>query len=99
MSEPIRDIKSLIRMASAQADLAEIHKNDQNNQILYLSDKLNKVFHSLRQFHSNHGRDLSPEVLDAFNAAWRNYESSFDTWQSYQKNESNFSLDTTFDLD
>lgn len=99
MSEPIRDIKSLLRMATAQAEAAEGTHNNQHNQILYLSDKLNKVFHALRQFHSNHGRDLSPEVLDAFNAAWRNYEASFDTWQSYQKNESNFSLDTTFDLD
>lgn len=99
MSEPIRDIKSLLRMATAQVEAAEGKHNNQHNQILYLSDKLNKVFHALRQFHSNHGRDLSPEVLDAFNAAWRNYEASFDTWQSYQKNESNFSLDTTFDLD
>jgi hypothetical protein len=33
----------------------------------------------------HHGRDLHPDVLDAFNAAWRSQEASFDVWKSYSK--------------
>lgn len=94
-----RNIQSILRIAQEEASRLDGEISTSNEQVIYLSDKLTKVFHSLRQFNETHGRDLSPEVLDAFNAAWRNYEASFDTWQSYQKNESNFGLDTTFDLD
>jgi len=94
-----RNIQSILRIAQEEANRLDGEINISNEQVIYLADKLTKVFHSLRQFNETHGRDLSPEVLDAFNAAWRNYEASFDTWQSYQKNESNFGLDTTFDLD
>jgi hypothetical protein len=100
MSQPIPDLKSILRLASASVEQAETQIHDKDMQIVYLSDKLNKVFHALRQFHSHHGRDLDPDVLDAFNAAWRSQEASFDTWQSYQKQSSiceHFNL--TIDLD
>ena len=86
MSDPIADIKSLLRMADQRADSADRKRDDQMNQIIYLSDKLAKVFHGLREFNSTHGRDLHPDVQDAFNASWRNHEASFDIWQSYQNN-------------
>jgi hypothetical protein len=86
MSDPIADIKSLLRLADQRADSASRKRDEQTNQIIYLSDKLAKVFHELRSFNNSHGRDLHPEVQDAFNAAWRNHESSFDIWQSYYNN-------------
>jgi hypothetical protein len=95
----INNIKSILKIANQEADRMEADLNISQEQIIYLSDKLSKVFHSLRRFNETHGRDLDPEALDEFNAAWRNYEASFDTWQSYQKKDSNFSLDNTFDLE
>ena len=86
MSDPIGDIKSLLRMAEQRADSADRKRDEQMNQIIYLSDKLAKLFHDLRAFNNSHGRDLHPEVQDAFNAAWRNHEASFDIWQSYYNN-------------
>jgi hypothetical protein len=94
-----RNIQSILRIAQEEANRLDGEINISNEQVVYLSDKLTKVFHSLRQFNETHGRDLSPDVLDAFNAAWRNYESSFDTWQSYQKNDQQIYLDTTLDLE
>ncbi|CAB5238197.1 hypothetical protein UFOVP144_22 [uncultured Caudovirales phage] len=85
MSDKVTNIHALLRMASQEADATEAKIQQQQDSILYLQDKLNKVFHSLRYFHNNNGRDLDPETLDAFNAAWRNHEASFDTWQSYTK--------------
>lgn len=85
MSDKITNIHSLLRLTAAETDAVEAKLHQQQDNILYLQDKLNKVFHSLRYFHANNGRDLDPETLDAFNAAWRNHEASFDTWQSYMK--------------
>ena len=85
MSDKVTNIHALLRMASQEADIAEAKIQQQQDSILYLQDKLNKVFHSLRYFNNNNARDLDPETLDAFNAAWRNHEASFDTWQSYMK--------------
>lgn len=85
MSNPIKDIRSLLRITNAQVDRAEVLSNEQETQINYLSDKMEKVFHSLREFNMLHGRDLHPDVLDAFNAAWRSQEASFDVWKSYSK--------------
>jgi hypothetical protein len=79
-----RHIQSILRIAQGEAERLESEINTSNEQVIYLADKLAKVFHSLRQFNETHGRDLHPEVLDAFNSAWRNHESSFDIWQSYQ---------------
>jgi hypothetical protein len=59
---------------------------------------LNRLFHALRQFNQHHGRDLDPDVLDAFNATWRSYESTFDTWQSYQK-DSDSNIASIFNID
>ena len=85
MSNPAQDIQSLTRLINQETERVEFTINQQQNQIVYLSDKLNRLFHALRQFNQHHGRDLDPDVLDAFNATWRSYESTFDTWQSYQK--------------
>jgi hypothetical protein len=79
-----RHIQSILRIAQGEAERLESEINTSNEQVIYLADKLAKVFHSLRQFNETHGRDLHPDVLDAFNSAWRNHESSFDIWQSYQ---------------
>lgn len=81
-----RSIQSILRIAQEEANRLDGEINTSNEQVIYLSDKLAKVFHSLRQFNETHGRDLDPDVLDAFNSAWRNHESSFDIWQSYQHN-------------
>jgi hypothetical protein len=91
-----RHIQSALRIAQNEVE-GDIQIA--NDQISYLSDKLSKMFHALRQFNDTHGRDLSPEVLDAFNAAWRNHEASFDTWQSYQKTDPKYNLENTFDLE
>lgn len=97
MSEKISNLHALLRLTSAEVDNIESKLHQQQDSILYLQDKLNKVFHSLRYFHANNGRDLDPETLDAFNAAWRNHEASFDTWQSYMKSgnfpQNNFDID------
>jgi len=85
MNEKLTNIHALLRLTSQEADAVEAKFQQQQDSILYLQDKLNKVFHSLRYFNTNNGRDLDPETLDAFNAAWRNHEASFDTWQSYMK--------------
>ncbi len=98
MSNPATDIKSLTRLINQEAERVEFTINNQQNQIVYLSDKLNRLFHSLRQFNQHHGRDLDPDVLDAFNATWRSYESTFDTWQSYQK-EYDSSISSVFNID
>lgn len=82
------NIRSILRIAQEEADRIDGELNIANEQVIYLADKLAKVFHSLRQFNDTHGRDLHPEVLDAFNLSWRNHESSFDIWQSYQSNNS-----------
>jgi hypothetical protein len=79
-----RHIQSILRIAQGEAERLESEINTSNEQVIYLADKLAKVFHSLRRFNETHGRDLDPDVLDAFNSAWRNHESSFDIWQSYQ---------------
>jgi hypothetical protein len=100
MSDPIQDIKSLIRILNSETDRAHSQMHNQHNQIVYLSDKFNRLFHALREFNTVHGRDLHPDVLDAFNAAWRSHEASFDTWQSYQKDlqeEPNSHLTTEID--
>jgi hypothetical protein len=81
-----RSIQSILRIAQEEANRLDGEINTSNEQVIYLADKLAKVFHSLRQFNETHGRDLDPDVLDAFNLAWRNHESSFDIWQSYQQN-------------
>jgi hypothetical protein len=81
-----RSIQSILRIAQEEATRLDGKINISNEQVIYLADKLAKVFHSLRQFNETHGRDLDPDVLDAFNLAWRNHESSFDIWQSYQQN-------------
>jgi hypothetical protein len=81
-----RHIQSILRIAQGEAERLESEINTSNEQVIYLADKLAKVFHSLRHFNETHGRDLDPDVLDAFNSAWRNHESSFDIWQSYQSN-------------
>jgi hypothetical protein len=81
-----RSIQSILRIAQEEATRLDGEINTSNEQVIYLADKLAKVFHSLRQFNETHGRDLDPDVLDAFNLAWRNHESSFDIWQSYQQN-------------
>lgn len=100
MSQPIPDLKSILRLATASVERAEVQMNDKDMQIVYLSDKLNKVFHALRTFHMHHGRDLDPDTLDAFNAAWRSQEASFDTWQSYQKESSIYEhFNLTIELD
>ena len=80
------NIKSILKIAEEEAERISNELNISNEQIIYLSDKLAKVFHALRRFNETHGRDLDPDVLDAFNSAWRNHESSFDIWQSYQHN-------------
>jgi hypothetical protein len=98
MSNPATDIKSLTRLINQEAERVEHTINNQQNQIVYLSDKLNRLFHSLRQFNQHHGRDLDPDVLDAFNATWRSYESTFDTWQSYQK-DSDSNIASIFNID
>lgn len=97
MSDKISNLHSLLRITTAEADNIETKLHVQQDHILYLQDKLNKVFHSLRYFHNNNGRDLDPETLEAFNAAWRNHEASFDTWQSYMK--SGNTPDNNFDID
>lgn len=99
MSNPTKDIQSLTRIINQEAERAEHVIHNQQNQIVYLSDKLNRMFHALRQFNQNHGRDLDPDVLDAFNAAWRSYEATFDTWQSYQKSTQEYGLDRLFNLE
>ncbi len=99
MSNPAHDIKSLTRLINQEAERVEHTISNQQNQIVYLSDKLNKLFHSLRQFHQHHGRDLDPDVLDSFNASWRSHEATFDTWQSYQKRNDEAGLDTIFNLE
>jgi hypothetical protein len=81
-----RSIQSILRIAQEEATRLDGEINTSNEQVIYLADKLAKVFHSLRQFNETHGRDLDPDVLDAFNSSWRNHESSFDIWQSYQHN-------------
>jgi hypothetical protein len=81
-----RSIQSILRIAQEEANRLDGEINTSNEQVIYLADKLAKVFHSLRQFNETHGRDLDPDVLDAFNSSWRNHESSFDIWQSYQQN-------------
>jgi hypothetical protein len=97
MSDKISNLHSLLRITIAEADNVETKLQVQQDNIIYLQDKLNKLFHSLRYFHNNNGRDLDPETLEAFNAAWRNHEASFDTWQSYMKTntfpENNFDID------
>jgi hypothetical protein len=98
MSNPATDIKSLTRLINQEAERVEHTINNQQNQIVYLSDKLNRLFHALRQFNQHHGRDLDPDVLDAFNATWRSYESTFDTWQSYQK-DSDSNIASIFNID
>jgi hypothetical protein len=85
MSNPIKDIRSLLRITNAEVDRAESLSNAHEAQVAYLSDKMEKVFHNLREFNMLHGRDLHPDVLDAFNAAWRSHEASFDVWKSYNK--------------
>lgn len=82
-----KDIQSLLRLTSMEVDRLDDKLRVTNDQVVYLADKLAKVFHELRQFNDIHGRDLHPDVLDAFNAAWRNYEASFDIWKSYQDSE------------
>ena len=99
MSNPAHDIQSLTRLINQEAERVEHTINNQQNQIVYLSDKLNRLFHSLRQFNMHHGRDLDPDTLDAFNASWRSHEATFDTWQSYQKRSDESGLDMTFNLD
>lgn len=83
----MNEIQSLLRLISNESERLDSKIITTQEQVHYLSDKLAKVFHELRQFNDTHGRDLHPEVLDAFNAAWRNHEASFDIWKSY--NESN----------
>jgi hypothetical protein len=99
MSNPAHDIKSLTRLINQEAERVEHTIGNQQNQIVYLSDKLNRLFHSLRQFNMHHGRDLDPDTLDAFNSTWRSHEATFDTWQSYQKRSDETGLDMTFNLD
>lgn len=99
MSNPTNDIKSLTRLINQEVERVEATIDIQQNQIVYLSDKLNRLFHSLRQFNLHHGRDLDPDTLDAFNSAWRSHEATFDTWQSYQKRSDESGLDMTFNLD
>lgn len=98
MSNPAHDIQSLTRLINQEAERVEHTINNQQNQIVYLSDKLNRLFHALRQFNQHHGRDLDPDVLDAFNATWRSYEATFDTWQSYQK-ELTPGIEQVFNID
>lgn len=93
------NIKTILKIADEEADRMDGELSIAREQIVYLSDKLSKLFHSLRRFNETHGRDLDIEALDAFNAAWRNHEASFDTWQSYQKKDPNYNLDNTFDLE
>lgn len=78
----INNLKSFLVFAQEEAIRTEMVIDDKDNQIVYLSDKLSKLFHELRAFNDTHGRDLHPEVQDAFNAAWRNHESSFDVWSA-----------------
>ena len=80
------NIKSILKIAEEEAERISTDLNISNEQVIYLADKLAKVFHSLRRFNETHGRDLDPDVLDAFNSAWRNHEATFDIWQSYQSN-------------
>lgn len=80
----MNEIQSLIRLVLNEADRIEHKTKLTQDQVDYLADKLAKVFHNLRQFNDIHGRDLHPDVLDAYNAAWRNHEASFDIWKSYQ---------------
>lgn len=80
----MNEIQSLIRLVHNEAERIEHKTKLTQDQVDYLADKLAKVFHNLRQFNEIHGRDLHPDVLDAFNAAWRNHEASFDIWKSYQ---------------
>ena len=80
------NIKSILKIAEEEAERISGELNISNEQVIYLADKLAKLFHSLRQFNETHGRDLDPDVLDAFNSAWRNHEATFDIWQSYQSN-------------
>lgn len=88
------NIKSILKIAEEEADRINSDLNTSNEQVIYLADKLAKVFHSLRRFNETHGRDLDPDVLDAFNSAWRNHEATFDIWQSYQNNLSQPSNNT-----
>ena len=99
MSNPTNDIKSLTRLINQEVERVEATIDIQQNQIVYLSDKLNRLFHSLRQFNMHNGRDLDPDTLDALNSAWRSHEATFDTWQSYQKRSDESGLDMTFNLD
>lgn len=80
----MNEIQSLIRLVYNEAERIEHKTKLTQDQVDYLADKLAKVFHELRQFNDIHGRDLHPDVHDAFNAAWRNHEASFDIWKSYQ---------------
>lgn len=80
------NIKSILKIVEAEADRISSDLHISNEQVIYLADKLAKVFHSLRHFNETHGRDLDPDVLDAFNSTWRNHEATFDIWQSYQNN-------------
>jgi hypothetical protein len=86
MSNPIKDIRSLLRITNAEVDRAEELSNAHETQVTYLSEKMEKMFHNLREFNMLHGRDLHPEVLDAFNASWRSHEASFDVWKAHNKN-------------
>ena len=81
-------IKSILKIAEEEATRLDNDLNISNEQVIYLADKLAKVFQSLRRFNETHGRDLHPDVLDAFNSAWRNHEATFDIWQSYQNDNS-----------
>lgn len=78
----INNLKSFLVFAQEEAIRTEMVMDDKDTQIVYLSDKLSKLFHELRSFNDTHGRDLHPEVLDSFNAAWRNHEASFDVWSA-----------------
>ena len=82
------NLKSILKIAEEEATRIDNDLNISNEQVIYLADKLAKVFHSLRRFNETHGRDLHPDVLDAFNSAWRNHEATFDIWQSYQNDNS-----------
>jgi hypothetical protein len=88
MSNPTNHLKAIMAFASDEVVRIEVEIEGKENQIEYLSDKLSKLFHELRRFNDEHGRDLHPEVLDAFNASWRNHESSFDVWNAGNNPES-----------
>ena len=79
----LEDVKSILRIAQQEVDRLQSDTQMDKDQIVYLADKLAKVFHSLRKFNDFRGRDMDIETQNAFNSAWRNYEASFDVWQSY----------------